>query len=623
VSPATTQVARTTRSLRSTRARHYNPDDGKLYHWTGFNTVAFNAIDLNTKASTPLLLSGNRPAGVGIKAFTYDKDRGLFVGYRQDVSGFVQEFFTITASGFQTSLSGAQYAEGGLVAYDDSMLPALADPTAGRHLYSVDAATPFIATVDPATGLDTGLRVMTLANGVVSGANGLAVDPTDGTFYAVLRTVNFQRHLATIDPTTGIATQISTMPYPVASMAFDASGQLYVVTGEGGPLPETLFTVNKATGALTVVQALSNDDGSEALAFNSSSDPVLGMQMYRGTGSAAPIMQRFDPTILPLTVVDITYSGDLPPSAVHEATAMAYDSAQDIFYGAKWRGFDNWMFYSVTPTGVVNHISSRIDEIGQVIPPGGVRPGLVPKKGLAFSNGAPSVDTDGDGILDAEDNCPTIPNPDQADNESDGIGDVCDDDDDNDGVPDATDLFPLGFKDVPLGAFAFDFIQTLALSGVTGGCGNANYCPNDPVTRAQMAVFLERGINGSGFSPPPATGTVFGDVGASDFAAAFIEQLFADGITGGCGNGNYCPNDSVTRAQMAVFLLRARNGASYTPPPATGVFNDVPIGSFADAWIEQLFAEGITGGCGNGNYCPNDPITRAQMAVFLVRAFNL
>jgi hypothetical protein len=74
---------------------------------------------------------------------------------------------------------------------------------------------------------------------------------------------------------------------------------------------------------------------------------------------------------------------------------------------------------------------------------------------------------------------------------------------------------------------------------------------------------------------------------------------------------------------MAVFLLRAKFGAAYVPPPPTGVFNDVPVGAFADRWIEQLAAEGITSGCGGGNYCPGDPVTRAQMAVFLVRTFEL
>ncbi len=233
------------------------------------------------------------------------------------------------------------------------------------------------------------------------------------------------------------------------------------------------------------------------------------------------------------------------------------------------------------------------------------------------------VDTDMDGVADADDNCPAVANPDQLDFDSDGLGDACDDDDDNDGVPDAQDNLRLGFLDVPNTYFAFSFVERLALSGVTGGCGGGNFCPNNPVTRAQMAVFLERGINGAGFTPAPATGTVFSDVPANAFAARFIERLFADGITGGCGGGRYCPNQSVTRAQMAVFLLRAVFGAGHLPPPATGVFADVPVGSFADRWIEQLADEGITGGCGGGNYCPNDPVTRGQMAVFLVRAFGL
>ena len=138
-----------------------------------------------------------------------------------------------------------------------------------------------------------------------------------------------------------------------------------------------------------------------------------------------------------------------------------------------------------------------------------------------------------------------------------------------------------------------------------------------------MAVFLERGINGSGYNPSAATGTVFGDVGAGDFAANFIEQLSADGITAGCGNSNYCPGATVTRSQMAVFLLRAKYGSGFDPAPATGIFADVAPGSFAAAWIEKLAVDGITAGCGNGNYCPDAEVTRDQMAVFLVRTFGL
>jgi len=74
---------------------------------------------------------------------------------------------------------------------------------------------------------------------------------------------------------------------------------------------------------------------------------------------------------------------------------------------------------------------------------------------------------------------------------------------------------------------------------------------------------------------------------------------------------------------MAIFLLRAKHGSNYVPPKATGIFQDVPTDYWAADWIEALAAEGITAGCGNGNYCPDTPVARDQMAVFLVRTFNL
>ncbi len=179
------------------------------------------------------------------------------------------------------------------------------------------------------------------------------------------------------------------------------------------------------------------------------------------------------------------------------------------------------------------------------------------------------------------------------------------------------------FADVPQSNQFYAFIENLFHNAVTGGCA-AGYCPDNPVTRAQMAVFLLKGkLSANLYTPPPASGLVFGDVHIGDFAADWIEALAGFQITGGCGGGNYCPSNPVTRAQMAVFLLKAEHGSAYTPPGCTGVFNDVACPSqFAD-WIEQLSDEGITGGCGGGNYCPDDPIKRGQMAVFLVKTFKL
>ncbi|WP_457677002.1 S-layer homology domain-containing protein [Thiolapillus sp.] len=183
---------------------------------------------------------------------------------------------------------------------------------------------------------------------------------------------------------------------------------------------------------------------------------------------------------------------------------------------------------------------------------------------------------------------------------------------------------PYMFRDVPVVYWAYDEIQLLGESGLTAGCDVENYCPDDPVTRAQMSIFLERGMKGSSFVPPGASGSVFDDVPAGHWAASWIEQLFADGITSGCDASHYCPDRNVTRAEMSIFLLRSRHGADYVPPSASGtLFSDVPSDYWAANWIEQLAAEGISTGCGAGKFCPDDQLSRAQMAVFLVRTFDL
>jgi streptogramin lyase len=179
------------------------------------------------------------------------------------------------------------------------------------------------------------------------------------------------------------------------------------------------------------------------------------------------------------------------------------------------------------------------------------------------------------------------------------------------------------FPDVPVSHQFYAAIENLFHNGITGGCAGGGYCPDNSVTRAQMAVFLMKSKRGAQNQPPASTGTVFGDVPASNPFSPWIEQLAGFRITGGCGGGNYCPSSPVTRAQMAAFLLKAEHGSAYTPPACTGIFGDVACPSqFAD-WIEQLAAEGITSGCGGGNYCPNSPNTRGQMAVFLVKTFRL
>ncbi len=181
------------------------------------------------------------------------------------------------------------------------------------------------------------------------------------------------------------------------------------------------------------------------------------------------------------------------------------------------------------------------------------------------------------------------------------------------------------FIDVPPSHMFFDYVETLVANGVTAGCAPNYYCPSSPVTRAQMAVFLLKSKYGASHVPPAATGTVFGDVPASAFGAAWIEELASLGVTSGCGGGMYCPNSTVTRKQMSTFLLKASLGSAHVPPGASGVFADVPMADVAAPWIEELYADAITGGCLTSplRYCPADPNTRGQMAVFLVKTFGL
>ena len=181
------------------------------------------------------------------------------------------------------------------------------------------------------------------------------------------------------------------------------------------------------------------------------------------------------------------------------------------------------------------------------------------------------------------------------------------------------------FLDVPTGHLFHAFVATLVSNGITSGVGGGNYGVDAPTLRQQMAVFLLKAKFGLCYTPPPCTPGFFGDVACPSVFADWIEALANEGITGGCGSGNYCPANPVRRDQMAVFLLKAKYGSAYLPPACTppGVFPDVLCpGNFTD-WIEQLAAEQITGGCGGGNYCPGNPNTRGQMAVFITKTFDL
>jgi hypothetical protein len=188
--------------------------------------------------------------------------------------------------------------------------------------------------------------------------------------------------------------------------------------------------------------------------------------------------------------------------------------------------------------------------------------------------------------------------------------------------------FTVLFSDVPVDSFAWNFIYGAAGAGVMPGCAPQSplfaFCPAQVVTRRSMAGFIERAVHGA-LTPPPVYLAEFNDVLLGSYNSDYIQGLVDDRITAGCGGGNYCPDVPVTRAQMAVFVWKGQH-PEQAPPACTppGTFADVPCpGGFAVDYIEGIYAEGITAGCGNGDYCPDASITNAQMAVFLVKAFGI
>ncbi len=178
------------------------------------------------------------------------------------------------------------------------------------------------------------------------------------------------------------------------------------------------------------------------------------------------------------------------------------------------------------------------------------------------------------------------------------------------------------FTDVPESNIFYNDIEWLSAMEITKGCNppaNDLYCPNDNVTRGQMAAFLVRALG--------LTDDGGGDHFTDDNASLFendIDKLYTAGITQGCNppaNDHYCPNNNVTRGQMAAFLVRALGltddggGDHFTDDNASLFEND----------IDKLYTAGITQGCNppaNDHYCPNNNVTRGQMAAFFERGLD-
>jgi protocatechuate 3,4-dioxygenase beta subunit len=195
------------------------------------------------------------------------------------------------------------------------------------------------------------------------------------------------------------------------------------------------------------------------------------------------------------------------------------------------------------------------------------------------------------------------------------------------------------FDDVSKTSSQWPYVEALVREGITGGCSGSPplYCPDSNVTRAAMAKFLCLAAGKTWLDRVTAT---FADVPKTHPFFGWIERLADSGSwggtapTGGCriegSNKYYCPNDPVTRQQMAKFLCVAAGKTWLAKPSAT--FADVPLTHQFFGWIERLAeptswgGSPVTGGCAGGPprlYCPTQNVTRGQMAVFIVKAFAI
>lgn len=160
-------------------------------------------------------------------------------------------------------------------------------------------------------------------------------------------------------------------------------------------------------------------------------------------------------------------------------------------------------------------------------------------------------------------------------------------------------------------------IETLFATGITVGCSvdPPRYCPDDPITRGQIAAFIFRAL-----SPPRVTEDYFTDDEGSVFEDQ-INAVTAVGIGFGCGGSEFCPDRPLLRAEMAELLVRAFGFASTD----VDFFTD-DAGNPFEPSINRLKAAEITKGCSVEDpalFCPDRPLTRAEMATFFVRAMGL
>jgi hypothetical protein len=167
-------------------------------------------------------------------------------------------------------------------------------------------------------------------------------------------------------------------------------------------------------------------------------------------------------------------------------------------------------------------------------------------------------------------------------------------------------------------------VDCVAEHDVAEGDETGAYRPQEPVTRGQMASFVARTIEAAGGELPEPSDRGFDDIDDSVHADR-INQLAEAGVVEGRGEGRYEPGGTVTRAQMATYLVRASSfyhQHAYAPVGEDAYFTDIEGVVHRDA-IRVGYELALFEGVQPGTYGPSGEVVRSSMATFLTRTLDL
>lgn len=199
------------------------------------------------------------------------------------------------------------------------------------------------------------------------------------------------------------------------------------------------------------------------------------------------------------------------------------------------------------------------------------------------------------------------------------------------------------FIDVPETHWAYQDIKALYEGGYVAGCNpeKLEYCPDNGLQRDQASVLVVRGTNGASYYPDEPTTQPFADVFTGVWHTKWIARLLADGYTAGCGENEegdsiFCPYQTLSRAELTVFMLRTLLGPEYAPPPLSTpreiIYEDVPNvedGQWFPKWIYASYDFNLIQDCEDelnrmdNKFRPLEIATRAEMACMMRKALGL